>query len=42
MTTTTNARINASMPMSSTAVWIGTMMAPPSPAMKQPIAKADT
>ena len=30
------------MPMPSTAVCVGTMMAPPSPAMKQPIANADT
>jgi hypothetical protein len=40
MTTTTKARISASTPMPSTADWPGTTMAPPSPAMKQPIVNA--
>ena len=42
ITTTTKASTSASMPMPSTAAWLGTMMAPPSPAMKQPIANAET
>src|SRR5499427_10509226 len=41
MTTTTKARRSASTPMPSTAAWLGTMMAPPSPAMKQPIERRD-
>src|SRR5262249_21853251 len=40
MTTTTNARINASTPMPSTAACAGTTTAPPRPAMKQPSANA--
>src|SRR5437870_3215707 len=39
-TTTMNARTTASIPMPSTADWPGTMMAPPSPAMKQPSVNA--
>ena len=42
MTTTTKAMTSASIPMPSTAAWVGTTMAPPSPAMKQPIPNADT
>ena len=42
MTTTTKARISASTPMPSTAALLGTMTAPPRPAMKQPRVKACT
>jgi hypothetical protein len=42
MTTTTKAMMRASTPMSSTAPWLGTMMAPPSPAMKHPRVNAWT
>src|SRR5262249_2033300 len=41
-TTTMNERTSASPPIPSTADWLGTMMAPPSPAMKQPMVKAST
>src|SRR6266545_2659838 len=39
VTTTMKERTSASTPIPSTADWLGTMMAPPSPAMKQPIEK---
>ncbi len=42
MTTTMNESTSASTPMPSTADWLGTMIAPPSPAMKQPSVKAST
>src|SRR2546422_1455178 len=42
ITTTTNAITSTSTPMPSTAAWLGTTMAPPSPAMKQPRPKART
>jgi hypothetical protein len=42
MTTTMNESTSASTPMPSTADWLGTMMAPPRPAMKQPSVKAST
>ena len=42
ITTTTKATTSASTPMPSTAAWVGTTIAPPSPAMKQPIPNADT
>src|SRR5216684_484867 len=42
ITTTTKAMTKASTPMPRTAAWVGTTIAPPRPAMKQPIVKAST